>query len=127
MRFLLLLLLLPTVSALKIAATPDKIVLDQYGTGTVQLINPNDEPIMYNVNDEEGELDSNERIRISGKFKGDSLNVKYRSANGMQNILLQPQLSIPLIRMQSSGQTGVFWSVFILIVSLGVMVIYKLI
>lgn len=126
MRWILLLLLMPTASALRIAASPDRILLDQHGTGVVQLINPNDETIVYHVDGEEGELGAGERVKVSGKFNGDMLYVKYRGANGIRNILLEPQLAIPIIRMNKEGGITVFWIVFILLVLIGLLVIYKL-
>ena len=124
MRLLLLLLIIPTVSALRIAASPDSVHLDANGEGVLRLFNPNDELVEYSVDGvwiHKGELDAGASDLlhvVNNKFYGDSvLNIQFRNSKGSDKIAVQSGLHIPVSRLRPAipahNQLAMFSVIFL--------------
>ncbi len=113
MKWLLLLLFIPTVSALRIAASPDSMQLDANGEGTLRLFNPNEESVDYVISgvwEQEGVLDAgtSEVMQIvNDDFYGDSLlDIQFRSSKGSDKISVRSGLKIPVSRIRPAVPVG---------------------
>ncbi|MFQ5621752.1 MAG: hypothetical protein ACE5FT_08030 [Candidatus Nanoarchaeia archaeon] len=125
MRWLLFIILLPSVSALSIAASPDSVHLDANGEGALRLFNPNDEVveyIVYGVWESSGLLEANslEILKIvNEKFYGEGfLDIEFRSSMGSDKIAVRSGLKIPVSRIRPAvplrNQVIVFMLIFVL-------------
>ena len=139
MKWLLLLLsLVPSATALSIAASPDHLHLGPQGEAALRLFNPNAESVTYvakgaHLESVEGTLEpqSYTDVTIKGKhfFGEDTLVVRYFSTRGNDHITVDPALQIRVLReryLVSRDFSLVYIGIILLFLCIGVVVLWIL-
>ncbi len=132
MRTLLFFLLLPTASALSIAASPEVIRFDRFGEAALFLFNPSSNDVQYTLESDvvqplTGTLfaHTSTRVVLHPQFlpQGNTLRITFISATGSTHIQIAPSLELPV---EYTPQFSILWLVLLLFFLLGLVLVLLL-